>query len=819
MSVTRARAPVQPEHRRRRRSLASAALLALASTLLFGYGSVDLFADRTLTLGLLPAFIAARAVGPAYGAVVAGAGALAWQGPLIAPLACTVASLEVLIVSTLAQRLRPLPSSIIDASLWLLASSLLWLSTSDEQIAARLDLLGYLWCFAINGALNATVAALLLAVPARRLFRGRWMERVRVPQHEVASSLGFLLLALPMVGLALTFPPWQGLPDYFAAGSRALEHTVRQLQGLATVHGMLAASGHDSGVAAIDVALDGHGCSLTQDTKGEDNVMTCAWPPASAPGLGIVSSAWHQRWLRPEQHQHARQLAFNLPGFKLRIEPELDNPQFIVTKRNTLIVGWVRLAMLLAATTIPLHLYLGLRRLHLAEGLSRLESAAYQGDRSLLEPANLDVRRTLVRMAGRLRQERALKQGYENQLSQILMRMPIVLANGYGDALTGRFRLDLLRAGQVEMNSHILTDTECLESDWWLRRIHPDDADVYVRAGRTLMHRDVWRGRYRAYSKRRGWRTFQVDVQVTERISAAEIGFISFAIDITERTLIEEREQGTARLITMGRIAAGIAHELNQPLNVIRLAAENAVIASADPAAGNYVRTRLARIKEQVTRAEKITGQLRVLGRTPADTSELFDVGEALLTAVDLVEQDLLAVGVPVIYQGAPPAAMLRGPRQLFEQSVINLVLNARDSVLERRQRGIVVPTGDWVELLAVNDGEGNVRISVRDTGTGIPPDALPHIFEAFFTTKEVDKGSGLGLSIVHSTITGMGGEIIASNHQAGACFELVFKSDSPGNTHSPTEAWEGSLQTDDSAAQASPLLSVHQTPGADSPA
>jgi C4-dicarboxylate-specific signal transduction histidine kinase len=352
------------------------------------------------------------------------------------------------------------------------------------------------------------------------------------------------------------------------------------------------------------------------------------------------------------------------------------------------------------------------------------------------------------------------------------------------------------------MNSHILTDTECLESDWWLRRIHPDDADVYVRAGRTLMHRDVWRGRYRAYSKRRGWRTFQVDVQVTERISAAEIGFISFAIDITERTLIEEREQGTARLVTMGRIAAGIAHEVNQPLNVIRLAAENAIIASTDPAAGDYVRTRLARIKEQVARAEKITGQLRVLGRAPVDSSELFEVGDALLTAVDLVEQDLLAVGIPIIYQGAPPAAMLRGPRQHLEQSVINLVLNARDSVLERRQRGIVVPTGDWVELLAVNDGEGNVRISVRDTGTGIPPDALPHIFEAFFTTKEVDKGSGLGLSIVHSTVTGMGGQIIARNDQAGACFELVFKSEPPDSARSPMAAPEGCPRT---AANSSP--------------
>lgn len=762
--------------RRRHRQLCSTALLALASLALFRFANADVFGSAQPTAGLVAAWLAARALGPVHGAVVAGVGALAWPSALLPGMASMLVALEVFLVSLLARRLRGQPVFLVDFAWWLALSGLLAIATREARPDVQLDLLRYAHAFAVDGMLSSAIATLLLGVPLHGLLRGRWIERARVRSRDIASALTMLVLAVPLLWLSPLSPHHLSRRQEAAPHGHPSHDKAMDVKQLLDLRARLLDSIDPAELDTFETLFFEDGCTRQRKTYPGQLDLVCPVTPVVLPVLGRDASGWHRAWLREGAGDVLE--TEEIPGTAARVQlvPMLDDPLGHDRMRDRLLLAWLGLAALLLASNLPLAVSIHFNRQRWLHALGGLEHAlslegSLPGDSGW---AQVDVVRTLRRIASRLRREEALLIDYKRQLQQILANVPIVLTSGIADAATGQFRIDVLQSGPVNIDGCAPDAPPPRDASWWPARLHPDDLPALRDGARALVEKGVWQGRYRVRARHGGWRTLQSDARVVERLGWTRCRYTSFSVDITEEAERSSREQDSARLLTLGRLAAGIAHELNQPLNVIRLAAENALAECRDKPDRDYVQKRLHRITAQVDRAAKITGQLRVVGRSTGETS-LFEIDAALRASIELLEQDLLADNIALIYHGAPLKLTLRGSHQIFEQCVINLVLNARDSLLERRELGIPRNEGDWIELLASTDIDGNIRVSVRDTGTGIAPEVAPHLFDIFFTTKDIDKGSGIGLSFVHGAVTAMGGRIVAYNHPVGACFEMIF--------------------------------------------
>jgi signal transduction histidine kinase len=238
--------------------------------------------------------------------------------------------------------------------------------------------------------------------------------------------------------------------------------------------------------------------------------------------------------------------------------------------------------------------------------------------------------------------------------------------------------------------------------------------------------------------------------------------------DVAVYVTLQREMLHKASLIELGQLAMGMAHELNQPLNIIAMAADNAMHRlDREQDARDYMRSKLTRIAEQTVRATRIIDQMRIFGRRPSEEPENFSLGGVISNALGMVEHQLTLSNVRVAVEIADRLPVLRGHPLLLEQVFVNILLNARDAIHEHRSGGKVV-------IAAVQDPyTGGVRIEIRDNGGGIAPDSLPRIFEAFFTTKPPGRGTGLGLSIAAGIVHDMGGTISASNHDGGAVFVI----------------------------------------------
>jgi histidine kinase len=234
-----------------------------------------------------------------------------------------------------------------------------------------------------------------------------------------------------------------------------------------------------------------------------------------------------------------------------------------------------------------------------------------------------------------------------------------------------------------------------------------------------------------------------------------------------------------SRLATLGEMASGIAHEINQPLTVIRFAAESLqdeIESTADSArlgdTRRFIDEKCARMVAQTERAATIIRDLRGFARRPDDTPVRFDAARAVRVAIKMIAEQFRLTHVEIerdIDAGCPP---VMGHPSRLQQVVLNLLLNARDAILEDSMRD----AGRIVVRVRPAHESAKVVITVEDDGAGIAGHALPRVFEPFFTTKPTGKGTGLGLSISYQIIHHMGGTIAAANRpEGGACFTIML--------------------------------------------
>lgn len=227
-----------------------------------------------------------------------------------------------------------------------------------------------------------------------------------------------------------------------------------------------------------------------------------------------------------------------------------------------------------------------------------------------------------------------------------------------------------------------------------------------------------------------------------------------------------------ARLNTLGELAAGMAHELNQPLTAVLANTQAAQrLLAEDPPELDTARQAMAQAVDQSRRAAEVVGRLRrtverpgTPDGSPVSAALPLDLAEAARRAVHLLEPECRRRGVvPQVQADAP--VLVSGDPVAVDQIVHNLLMNAlqaMDAAPEARRA---------LQLTLRRDGDA-VELAVADRGPGIAPEALPRLFEPFFSTR--DGGLGLGLSLCETLAQGMGGSLAAANRpDGGAVFTL----------------------------------------------
>lgn len=243
--------------------------------------------------------------------------------------------------------------------------------------------------------------------------------------------------------------------------------------------------------------------------------------------------------------------------------------------------------------------------------------------------------------------------------------------------------------------------------------------------------------------------------------------------DNTEVRRSQQQLTQSAKMATLGEMATGLAHEINQPLNVMRMAIVNVLkrLSNGDVQI-DYLTDKLKRIDAQVQRAARVVDHMRVFGRRSEIEQHPFNPLDAIEGTLSLLAEGLRGKGVELRIKEADFQVQVRGYVDQLEQVLINLMVNARDALLARREANRDVQP--WIALHAEHD-EHVVRLWVEDNGGGIDPRLLERIFEPFFTTKPVGVGTGLGLSVSYGIIANMGGRLSVRNGDEGAqfCIEL----------------------------------------------
>jgi PAS domain S-box-containing protein len=301
------------------------------------------------------------------------------------------------------------------------------------------------------------------------------------------------------------------------------------------------------------------------------------------------------------------------------------------------------------------------------------------------------------------------------------------------------------------------------------RRVTEVFQSEMLRALRDLMDRGEWRGgepaniyKFRAQTPDGRDLTLNISLAALQSKTAEIEGSLVAIEDVTERVGLEEQLQQSDKLSSIGLLAAGVAHEVNTPLAGISSYSQMLMqqIPDTDPS-----HQLLEKIHRQTSRASSIVNNLLNFSRVTEARYAPVDLNRVIDDTIQLLEAQLrnTEIGVVRRYAGDLPLAFGDGPK--LQQVLMNLILNARDAM----------PQGGTLEISTEAD-EDSVVIAVRDTGLGIAPEHLAKIYDPFFTTKQIGKGTGLGLAVSYGIIRDHGGHIdVESKLGEGTRFQITL--------------------------------------------
>jgi PAS domain S-box-containing protein len=306
--------------------------------------------------------------------------------------------------------------------------------------------------------------------------------------------------------------------------------------------------------------------------------------------------------------------------------------------------------------------------------------------------------------------------------------------------------------------------------------LHPQDAPhatallEQMRTGGARAGAMRWRVRHRDGS----W--IPVETVATSMLANPAVeGIVLNSRDVSERVALETQLLHAQKMDAVGRLAGGIAHDFNNLLTAIRMTAS---VAIDELPAGSPLADELREIERSVDRGSALTRQLLAFSKREILQPALLDVAE-IVTGVEPMLKRLITSDVEFEICARPQHWRVLADRGQLEQVVLNLAINARDAIADRGRLFIGVET----TTIDVATARGNpgllprdyVTITVRDNGIGMSPEVQAHLFEPFYTTKDVGKGTGLGLSTVYAIVQQCGGTVAVDSALGSGSTFTVF--------------------------------------------
>ncbi|HEU5055420.1 MAG TPA: ATP-binding protein [Kofleriaceae bacterium] len=363
----------------------------------------------------------------------------------------------------------------------------------------------------------------------------------------------------------------------------------------------------------------------------------------------------------------------------------------------------------------------------------------------------------------------------QGQLSDETLRMLLDIAPDAIAIVRGGTVLYMSPTGARMLGYASAADVIGINMDTWL---HPDDLEVArVRIAEAMRNgRAREPSSYVYRSRRRDGSVFLAEVASVPITYEGGPALLAFVRDVTERKALESRLAEAERLAALGRLSAGVAHELNNPLTHLVLAVtrlrqlcdafrpENAETVLAE------ARSKLSYMSDDLDRMMVIARELRLFSSPQPTSREPVALRDVLERALRIVEENDPAHGIRIErrQEEVPPAD---ADASRLVQVFINLVRNAFDSLREAPGDG--PPT---VTLTLRPEGEDCVAAEVSDNGPGVAPELRERIFEPFFTTKPYGAGAGLGLAISRNLIQALDGRLeVSSEPGGGTTFTVVL--------------------------------------------
>ncbi|MDA9208381.1 ATP-binding protein, partial [Octadecabacter sp.] len=248
--------------------------------------------------------------------------------------------------------------------------------------------------------------------------------------------------------------------------------------------------------------------------------------------------------------------------------------------------------------------------------------------------------------------------------------------------------------------------------------------------------------------------------------SGKEDEIVCIAQDLSLRNALQSEAVHASKLATLGEMSTGLAHELNQPLNAMRISLSS-LKRGMNSANGSSIKTetQIDRIDEQITRASEIIDHMRIFGRRADEPPGHVDFHSCASRVARLSERQLMLAGIKFELELEKDLPIL-AHSVLIEQVILNLISNAKFELLDRK-----IPE-PWIAIVA-RGTDDHVVFTIDDNAGGIPEAVIKRIFEPFYSTKEAGEGTGLGLSISYGIVEDAGGNLSAKNTDIGARFSI----------------------------------------------
>ncbi len=278
---------------------------------------------------------------------------------------------------------------------------------------------------------------------------------------------------------------------------------------------------------------------------------------------------------------------------------------------------------------------------------------------------------------------------------------------------------------------------------------------------------------------RRGKKPFFVNLTACPTRYNNKNVFILAVTDITEMLEKDAQLLQASKMTTLGEMSSGIAHELNQPLSVIKLGSDyiRKILVRNEPPKKETLEQVAREMSQQVDRASEIIQQLKNFSRKPdfINDQQHINLNHPIQNVVKIIGRQLEVREIELRCELEEKLPPVLAHSNLMEQVLFNLIINARDAINQKRRRGDDPDARHRITIRTAKEKEF-VSVQIADTGIGIPEALSDRIFEPFFTTKEVGEGMGLGLSIIYRIVKDFSGDIrVESRDGEGTTFRLLF--------------------------------------------